>query len=545
MKPSNFGKSTILPIHHHQGTIEISNDQSILLIGEYKRTKYRVSIPQERITGIEIGSESVFDLELDASDAYFDQRMELEKYTPIVLHYLDDDKDTTVYMCVGYETDSKTNKNEEFLKLVNPIANSNDRDNAIQAQIEQLKKEGYTFDEILVLSESQFLIPGLVDTHIHGPQYVFTGTGYDLTLLKWLETYTFPKEAEFRSVDHASSVYSRVVGKSLRSGTTAACYYATIHKEGSIALAETCAKYGQRAFIGKVNMDRNSPEYYIESTAESIHETEKFVKHIVENIASPLITPCITPRFVPSCSSELMNSLGEIAKKYSLPIQSHISENVGEIAWVKELHPDCTSYSHVYDKYNLMTSKTVMAHCVHLTAEERRLFKEKGVGISHCPNSNFCLHSGVLNVRRLIQEGFEKIGLGTDVAGGYSPSIMDAMRQALISSKVVHIDSHAGEDTKYEALNFANVFYLATLGGAKVMNLDAKIGNFLVGKDFDALVVDINSSMGKPFFNRENVHSTLVDQFDHDDHLSLFEKFIYLGDDRSFSRMYIAGKRIF
>ncbi|KAJ3323360.1 hypothetical protein HDV06_001880 [Boothiomyces sp. JEL0866] len=426
-----------------------------------------------------------------------------------------------------------------------PFEAGEDRNKSIELQIQALKSKGYTFDEVLILSESQFLIPGLVDTHIHGPQYVFTGTGYDLTLLKWLETYTFPKEAEFKSVDHASSVYSRVVGKSLKSGTTTACYYATIHKDGSIALAEACAKFGQRAFIGKVNMDRNSPEYYIEGTRESIQETENFVKHLVEKIASPLITPCITPRFVPSCTSELMEALGDIAKRYSLPIQSHISENAGEIAWVKELHPDCASYSHVYDKYSLMTSKTVMAHCVHLSAEERQLFKEKGVGISHCPNSNFCLHSGVLNVRRLIKEGFEKIGLGTDVAGGYSPSIMDAMRQALISSKVIHIDSHAGDEERYEALNFANVFYLATLGGAKVMDLDSRIGNFEVGKEFDALVVDISSAMGKPFFNSENVQSNLVDHFQHDDHLSIFEKFIYLGDDRNFDRMYVAGKRIF
>ncbi|KAJ3261150.1 hypothetical protein HK103_006459 [Boothiomyces macroporosus] len=340
---------------------------------------------------------------------------------------------------------------------------------------------------VLILSESQFLIPGLVDTHIHGPQYVFTGTGYDLTLLKWLETYTFPKEAEFKSVDHASDVYSKVVGKSLKN----------------------------------------------------------FVKHLVENIASPLVTPCITPRFVPSCTSELMEELGNIAEKYNLPIQSHISENIGEIQWVKELHPDCDSYSHVYDKYKLMTNKTVMAHCVHLTPQERKLFKEKGVGISHCPNSNFCLHSGVLNVRRLINEGFEKIGLGTDVAGGYSPSIMDAMRQALISSKVIHIDSHAGEDEKYPALNFANVFYLATLGGAKVMDLDKKIGNFIVGKEFDALVVDISSQMGKPLLLSDNPGSSLVDQFKHDDHMSLFEKFIYLGDDRNFERMYVGGKRVF
>ncbi|KAI8902563.1 hypothetical protein BC833DRAFT_613888 [Globomyces pollinis-pini] len=428
--------------------------------------------------------------------------------------------------------------------------------------------------------ESQFLSPGLIDTHIHAPQFVFTGTGYDLSLLQWLETYTFPREAEFKNTDHADHVYHRVVRHTLRSGTTTACYYATTHRDSSIKLAEICAKLGQRAYIGKVCMDRNSPDYYKETTQESIQETTEFVKHIIDKIADPLIAPCITPRFVPSCTPELMQSLGDLAKEYNLPIQSHLSETPNEIKWVAELHPDISSYSGVYDKYNLLTSKTIMAHCVHLSEEERKLLKEKKVGISHCANSNFCLHSGMLDVRQLIEEGHDKIGLGTDVAGGYSPSIMDSMRQSLIASKVCHINHQKANPGKdYTALNFAEVFYLATLGGAKTMDLDSKIGNFVVGKDFDALVVNYPGRLGKPLLrdtdpNYENVsspilkafmgigekvrtllgegddlipydpHSVNIDQYPHDDHISLFEKFIYLGDDRNFERIYVAGNRI-
>ena len=160
----------------------------------------------------------------------------------------------------------------------------------------------------------------------------------------------------------------------------------------------------------------------------------------------------------------------------------------------------------------------------------------KNVGISHCPSSNFCLHSGVLNIARLVAEGHTKIGLGTDCAGGYSPSIMDSMRQALIASKVIHIDSHLSHDEEsFNALNFAQVFHLATLGGAKVMGLDDKIGNFVIGKEFDALVIDLCSDQ-KACSN--------LDIFPHDNHLTIFEKFIYLGDDRAIDKVFVRGTNI-
>jgi guanine deaminase len=244
-----------------------------------------------------------------------------------------------------------------------------------------------------------------------------------------------------------------------------------------------------------------------------------------------------------------MHELSAIAKKYDLPIQSHLSESAGEIAWVKELHPDQSNYSSVYDHFGLLTEKTVMAHCIHLDHNERKLLLDRKVGISHCPSSNFCLHSGVMNVRRLIEEGYEKIGLGTDCAGGYSPSILDAMRQALIASKVIHIDTHNAPDAEklYKALNFANVFYLATLGGARCMALDDKIGNFQVSKQFDAIVVDVSHKQhSRPLLHHPDREPAAgnMDIFPHDDHMSVFEKFIYLSDDRSLKSVYVAGNRV-
>jgi guanine deaminase len=176
-------------------------------------------------------------------------------------------------------------------------------------------------------------------------------------------------------------------------------------------------KLGQRAFVGKVNMDRNSPTFYSESTIESLDTTKLFISKMAALDISNLVIPCITPRFAPSCTPELMTNLAELAEKFNIPIQSHLSETLGELAWVKELHPDIKDYCSVYDSFGLLTEKTIMAHCIHLSEDERQLLKLRKVGISHCASSNFSLGSGVLNVRRLLNEGHEKIGLGTDVAG--------------------------------------------------------------------------------------------------------------------------------
>lgn len=382
------------------------------------------------------------------------------------------------------------------------------------------------------MNANQFLIPGLIDTHIHAPQYVFTGTGYDMTLLDWLNTYTFPREAEFSCSKIAKENYSKAVDRSLKSGTTTACYYGTIHVEATMILADIISEFGQRAFIGKVNMDTNSPEFYVESNAQESLEDTKIVIDYIQSLNNPLITPVITPRFVPSCTSDLMMELGHLAKTLNLPIQSHLSETPSEIKWVQELYPKSKSYSEIYDDHGLLTNQTIMAHCVHLSMEERDLLLERKVGISHCAASNFCLSSGVLNVKRLFKQGYTKIGLGTDVAGGYSPSILESIRQAMTASKVVFIQSRdSGSGNVDEPLSLAEAFYMATLGGASVMNLDSKIGNFKPGKSLDAILVDLDSS--RP------IHT-----FDHDTLADKFEKFIYLGDDRHMKEIFVNGHEI-
>ncbi|TPX35482.1 guanine deaminase [Synchytrium microbalum] len=420
------------------------------------------------------------------------------------------------------------------------------------ADLVKLKAQYHFTDaQVTTMTKEQFLIPGFIDTHIHAPQYVFTGTGYDLPLLQWLEKYTFPREAAFKDEDYARAAYIRCVARTLRCGTTTACYYATIHVPGCKILTDIVHQIGQRAFIGKVNMDRNSPDNYRETTGDSIEATTEFVSWLLER-KDPLITPVITPRFAPSCTGDLMKFLGEISAKHNLPIQTHLSENTAEIKWVLDLHPEFSSYTGVYEGFGLLNSRSVLAHCVYLTPEEKVLIKSVEAGISHCPNSNFLLQSGVLNVRQLLEAEI-KVGLGTDVAGGYSPSILDSIRNAVIASKVIFVNTRAAKEEAeaaglppvraYEPLTLAEVFYLGTLGGAEVMNLDDKIGNFSVGKDFDALLVDLNASGSTKASNLVDGNKS-VDLFPHDDLISAFEKFVYNGDDRNLIEIYVKGKQV-
>jgi guanine deaminase len=230
-------------------------------------------------------------------------------------------------------------------------------------------------------------------------------------------------------------------------------------------------------------MDCNSPDYYREETAESLSETAAFVESTL-NLGSSLVTPIITPRFAPTCSGELLSGLGKLAAEKNLPIQSHLSENKDEIEWVKSLFPDRSSYTDVYDHYGLLTPKTVMAHCIHLSDAEIETIKCRGTGVAHCPTSNINLNSGFLNLEALMARGV-KVGLGTDVSGGHSPSMLCAARDAITVSKVLHV----GGETKTE-LDYKGAFFLATLGGSQALGLDKAIGNFQPGKRFDALVVD-------------------------------------------------------
>ncbi|XP_069778804.1 guanine deaminase isoform X2 [Narcine bancroftii] len=373
----------------------------------------------------------------------------------------------------------------------------------------------------------EFFIPGLIDTHIHASQFQNMGIGLDLPLLQWLTKYTFPIEARFKDLNFAEDIYTKVVKRTLRNGTTTACYFATIHTESTLKLCDIIDKFGQRAFVGKVCMDINDNfAEYKETTHESVKETERFVAEL-DKQKYPLVRPIVTPRFVISCTSELMKQLGSFASTNNLNIQSHISESQAEIDAVKKIFPKCKNYTDVYDTHNLLNDKTIMAHGVYLSDEELKLFKRKGASIAHCPNSNISLCSGLMDVRNALNHKVN-VGLGTDVSGGYSPSMLDAVRKAVDVSNSLSISSPG-----YERLSYKEAFRLATLGGSKALGLDKLTGNFEVGKDFDAVL--INTS----------VPSSPFEVYPEDTILDIFQKFLFLGDDRNMEEVYVAGKRVY
>lgn len=405
---------------------------------------------------------------------------------------------------------------------------------------------------VTTLKSSQFLLPGFVDCHIHAPQYPNIGLGLDLPLLPWLETYTFPLEAAYKDTDFARKVYATVVRRTISSGTTLAAYFATNHKDGSLILAEEAMKQGQRALIGKTCSNACSPDYYIEKTEDSLRDTETFINGVI-NLNSSLVKPIVTPRFALSCTSELLSGLGELASKYDLHIQSHISENCDEIEAVKSIFQKNT-YTEVYEDNKLLTDKCIMAHGVHLEDSELKLFKKYDTAIAHCPTSNTKLRSGFCDVRRLLNAGI-RVGLGTDVSGGHNSSMMIAIQDALNVSLSLNIikkqnilgtgqieNQNDDSNRNYKPLEYKNALYLATLGGANALSLGHVCGNFKVGKDFDALLVDISNAPLDSFdiplsvSEKSNASHSRLDK--------MIQKFVYVGDDRNISKVFVSGKQV-
>lgn len=353
--------------------------------------------------------------------------------------------------------------------------------------------------------KDEWWFPGFVDTHIHASQYPNAGIFGETTLLDWLEKYTFPLEASLANVTKANLVYTHCVAATLRHGTTTAAYYATIAVPSTNILADVCLRAGQRAFIGRCNMDRPNinPDYYRDfSSASAIEDTRATINHIAHiDPKHDLVTPIITPRFAPSCTSNLLSELGKLSHKTSLPIQTHISENPDEVTLVASLFPDQGSYAEVYDVHGLLTSRTVLAHAVHLTAKEKILISKRGSKVSHCPVSNSCISSGLCPVRELLNIGID-VGLGTDMSGGWSPSVLVAAREAATVSRILAsverdrpLSRSKGSASSTAKLTVEECLYLATVGGASCLGLSDKIGRFKIGLEWDAQLVSVGPSL--------------------------------------------------
>lgn len=364
------------------------------------------------------------------------------------------------------------------------------------------------------------IIPGLTDLHLHASQYAYRGTGMDMELLDWLNTHAFPEERRFEDLEYADSAYDIFVSELLRSPTTRASVFATLHRPATLLLMEKLEKSGLRCFVGKVNMDRNSPGYLCETTASSLEETENWLEACARFTCTK---PILTPRFTPSCSDELMAGLGRLQKKYRIPVQSHLSENLSEIDWVQKLCPNAEDYGESYERFGLFGggAPTIMAHCVYCSESEIARIKRSGVLIAHCPQSNTNIASGIAPVRRYLKESMT-IGLGTDVAGGANLSLFRCMADAIQASKL----RWRLVDESLAPLTLTEVFYMATVGGGSFFG---KVGSFEAGFELDALVLDdddILTPRRLPAIER-------------------LERLIYLSGEKLVKAKYVAGERLF
>lgn len=364
------------------------------------------------------------------------------------------------------------------------------------------------------------IIPGLIDLHIHAPQYAFRGMGMDMQLLDWLNTYAFKEECKYNNLEYAKRQYSKFVNDVKNSATTRLSIFATLHKEATIMLMDLLEQAGIKAYVGKVNMDRNSPEFLIEDTLKSKEDTIEWLEETKDRYKH--IKPILTPRFIPSCTNNLMEEITQINNIYNIPIQSHLSENTSEIEWVAQLHPDTNNYAEAYDKYNLFgkDNKTIMAHCVHCPDDELSLIKQNNVTVAHCPQSNANLTSGIAPIKKMLSMGID-VGLGSDIAAGSSLSIFRAMSDAVQVSKLRQ--AMTGEAN--QILTLSEVFYLGTKGGGKFFG---NVGSFEKGYEFDAVVLN-DESFG------DNSDFTLKERL---------ERIIYLSDDRNIVAKYVAGNKI-
>ena len=361
------------------------------------------------------------------------------------------------------------------------------------------------------------LIPAMNDLHVHAPQYRNQGIAMDLELLPWLQNYTFPEEMKYADLGYAERMYRRFVRDLWRLGSMRSCVFATIHTASTRLLMHLFQEAGMGALVGKVAMNRNCPEGLCESVEEMVEGYEMLINE--ELGMKNLVRPIITPRFIPSCTPGMLRACGELAAKYHLPVQSHLSENKDEIAWVAELEPESTCYGDAYDRYGLFgKTPTIMAHCVWTEGEELELMKRRGVVVAHCPTSNFNVASGMAPIRKFLDEGL-RVGLGSDISGGHDLSIFKMMVYAIQVSKMHYQQNH-----EIPFLTLSEAFWLATKSAGCFFG---RVGSFEPGYEFDALVIDDSD------LNHDNYSL-----------LHRLERYIYLGDDRQIVHRFCRGQEI-
>jgi guanine deaminase len=360
------------------------------------------------------------------------------------------------------------------------------------------------------------ITPGFIDTHIHYPQTDMIGS-YGEQLLTWLNTYTFPEESKFSDKAHARDVADRFLKELLRNGTTTALVFGTVHKVSVDAFFEASEVHNLRMICGKVMMDRNAPDYLTDTPESSYQESKELIDTWHKK---GRLHYAITPRFAPTSSDEQLQLAGKLLSEYDdVYLHTHLSENKDECAWVQDLFPNSSNYLDVYDQHKLLSERSVFAHGIHLCDSEYHRLHETGSAISFCPTSNLFIGSGLFKLSKA-EEHDVNVGLGTDVGGGTSFSMLQTMNEAY---KVIQLQN--------ENLNPIKSLYLSTLGGAKALRLEDKIGNLAVGTEADFIILD---TKGTPLLESRLALSKNIEE-------SLFV-FMTIGDDRAIQATYSAGK---
>jgi guanine deaminase len=371
--------------------------------------------------------------------------------------------------------------------------------------------------EIVDLGRQALIAPGFIDTHLHAPQLEMIGS-YGGHLLEWLNRYTFPTEAKFADPEHACKVAKAFFSELLRNGTLCSLVFSTIHEEATEIFFDEAERRGVRAIIGKTMMDRNAPAFLLETPRDS-HDRSRALLQRWHNRG--LLRYAVTPRFAPTSTPELLEAAGSLKKEFpDVYVQTHISENRNEVQWVHELFPEA-EYADVYDRYGLLSDRTVLAHGVHLTEEELDLLSKRGSRIAHCPNSNLFLGSGLFPLHHVIESGV-LVGLGTDIGAGTTPSMFTAMA-----------DAYKVQQVQGVSLSPYQLWYMATLGGARALSLDKETGSLETGKSADFLVLDLQAT---PLIALRSERASSVED--------LLAGLIFMGDDRAVARAFIAGKEV-
>ncbi|KAH0541221.1 hypothetical protein FGG08_004277 [Glutinoglossum americanum] len=447
--------------------------------------------------------------------------------------------------------------------------------------LEQVDQDNQTGDwQIIRLGDGsrEVVFPGLIDCVKIPCHHVSAGFGHeadgslahplgtktDLPLMQWLNQYTFPEESRFSDPDYANKVYPRLVRRLLRNGTTTALYFASSHLEATKVLAKTCAEMGQRAFVGKNCSDGElCPEYYRETTEGSTKDTREFVEWCRAEFGKEgRVRAVVTPRFVgvssrslrslrlsltchaetPTCTPSLLKALGSIAREYDVAIQTHAAETVDQVALVAQKFPAEKRDIPILRASGLLTPRTILAHGCHLTTSEVRELVEADVAVTSCPYSNILFSRATLPIPRFHDMGL-KIGLGTDISGGWSSSIWENARLAVLQDRVdsfVRTGTHSIPEAEVEAdpgweVTFVYALYLSTVGGARSLGLhsdEGGVGLFEVGREFDAVHVGLDVEDQRfEFYEREGVRDR-------------FERFVLGGDDRNVVGVWVGGRKV-